>query len=116
MVAIDADTGFGKLASRIDPAASGSYWELAADSELFRFSDVRSRVGNNKSGLFVLPGEAATARRRILDVDIYRKATNKLDRHFTLSVVDCGIDPGFSGDTRGARRCPCVDRGVLTVV
>jgi MinD-like ATPase involved in chromosome partitioning or flagellar assembly len=90
VVAIDADTGFGKLASRIDPAASGSYWELAADSELFRFSDVRSRVGNNKSGLFVLPGEATTARRRILDVDIYRKATSKLDRHFTLSVVDCG--------------------------
>jgi MinD-like ATPase involved in chromosome partitioning or flagellar assembly len=90
VVAIDADTGFGKLASRIDPAASGSYWELATDSELFRFSDVRSRVGNNKSGLFVLPGEAATARRRILDVDIYRKATSKLDRHFTLSVVDCG--------------------------
>jgi MinD-like ATPase involved in chromosome partitioning or flagellar assembly len=90
VVAVDADTGFGKLGSRIDPAAADSYWELAADSELFRFSDVRSRVGNNKSGLFVLPGEAATARRRILDVDIYRKATSKLDRHFTLSVVDCG--------------------------
>ncbi len=90
VVAIDADTGFGKLATRIDPAAADSYWELAADSELFRFSDVRSRLGNNTSGLFVLPGEAATARRRILDVDIYQKATSKLDRHFTLSVVDCG--------------------------
>jgi MinD-like ATPase involved in chromosome partitioning or flagellar assembly len=93
VVAIDADTGFGKLASRIDPAASGSYWELAADSELFTFSDIRSRVGNNKSGLFVLPGEAATARRRILDADIYRKASTKLDQHFTLSVVDCGSTP-----------------------
>ena len=90
VVAVDADTGFGKLASRIDPAVSGSYWELAADSELFTFSDIRSRVGSNKSGLFVLPGEAATARRRILDADIYRKATTELDRHFTLSVVDCG--------------------------
>jgi MinD-like ATPase involved in chromosome partitioning or flagellar assembly len=89
VVAIDADTGFGKLASRIDPAASGSYWEVAADRELFAFSDIRSRVGNNKSGLFVLAGEAATARRRILDADIYRKATTKLDRHFTLSIVDC---------------------------
>jgi MinD-like ATPase involved in chromosome partitioning or flagellar assembly len=89
VVAIDADTGFGKLASRIDPAALGSYWELVADSELFTFSDIRSRVGNNKSGLFVLPGEAATARRRILDADLYRKATTKLDQHFTLSVVDC---------------------------
>ena len=93
VVAIDADTGFGKLASRIDPAASGSYWELAADGELFTFSDIRSRVGNNKSGLFVLPGEAATARRRILDADIYRKASTKLDQHFTLSVVDCGSTP-----------------------
>src|SRR5277367_4311908 len=90
VVAIDADTGFGKLASRIDPAASGSYWELVADGELFTFSDIRSRVGNNKSGLFVLPGEAATARRRILDADIYRKASTKLDQHFTLSIVDCG--------------------------
>jgi MinD-like ATPase involved in chromosome partitioning or flagellar assembly len=90
VVAVDADTGFGKLGSRIDPAASGSYWELAADSSLFTFSDIRSRVGSNKSGLFVLPGEAATARRRILDADIYRKATSKLDQHFTLSVVDCG--------------------------
>src|SRR5271156_4645213 len=90
VVAVDADTGFGKLGSRIDPAASGSYWELAADSALFTFSDIRSRVGSNKSGLFVLPGEAATARRRILDADIYRKATSKLDQHFTLSIVDCG--------------------------
>ena len=90
VVAVDADTGFGKLGSRIDPAASGSYWELAADSALFTFSDIRSRVGSNKSGLFVLPGEAATARRRILNADIYRKATSKLDQHFTLSVVDCG--------------------------
>jgi MinD-like ATPase involved in chromosome partitioning or flagellar assembly len=90
VVAIDADTGFGKLASRIDPSASGSYWELAADSELYTFSDIRSRVGSNKSGLFVLPGEAATARRRVLDAEIYRKATIKLDRHFTLSIVDCG--------------------------
>jgi len=90
VVAIDADTGFGKLASRIDPSVSGSYWELAADSELYTFSDIRHRVGSNKSGLFVLPGEAATARRRILDADIYRKATTKLDRHFTLSIIDCG--------------------------
>ncbi len=31
VVAIDADTAFGKLAARIDPQASGSYWELASD-------------------------------------------------------------------------------------
>ena len=29
VVAIDADTAFGKLGSRVDPRAQGSYWELA---------------------------------------------------------------------------------------
>jgi MinD-like ATPase involved in chromosome partitioning or flagellar assembly len=90
VVAIDADTGFGNLASRIDPSTSGSYWELAADRQLFSFGDIRSRVGSNTAGLFVLPGEAATARRRVLDAAIYRKAALQLDKHFTLSIVDCG--------------------------
>jgi MinD-like ATPase involved in chromosome partitioning or flagellar assembly len=90
VVAIDADTAFGKLASRIDPSTAGSYWELATDRHLFSFGDVRSRVGSNKTGLFVLAGEAATARRRVLDAAIYREAALQLDKHFTLSIVDCG--------------------------
>ncbi|MGZ4512284.1 MAG: nucleotide-binding protein [Mycobacterium sp.] len=90
VVAIDADTAFGKLGSRIDPNAAGSYWELAADEHLDTFADVRSRVGNNAAGLFVLAGETSTARRRVLDPAIYREATARLDRHFTISIVDCG--------------------------
>jgi len=90
VVAVDADTAFGKLGSRIDPNAAGSYWELAADEHLDTFADVRSRVGNNAAGLFVLAGEASTARRRVLDPAIYREATARLDRHFTISIVDCG--------------------------
>ena len=89
VVAIDADTSFGKLGSRIDPRAPGSYWELAADQHLEPFADVRSRVGNNAAGLFVLAGEATPARRRVLDPAIYREATTRLDRHFTISVIDC---------------------------
>ena len=90
VVAIDADTSFGKLGSRVDPHAAGSYWELAADDHLDTFADVRSRVGNNAAGLFVLAGEASTARRRVLDPAIYREAASRLDRHFTISLVDCG--------------------------
>ena len=90
VVAVDADTSFGKLGSRIDPKASGSYWELAADRQLFTFADVRARVGSNAAGLFVLAGEAATARRRVLDPSIYREATARLDNHFTMSIIDCG--------------------------
>ena len=90
VVAIDADTAFGKLASRIDPQTSGSYWELAGDRHLHTFADVRSRVGSNASGLFVLGGEVSTARRRVLDPAVYRAATAQLDKHFTLSIVDLG--------------------------
>jgi MinD-like ATPase involved in chromosome partitioning or flagellar assembly len=90
VVAIDADTAFGKLGSRIDPRAAGSYWELTADRHLDTFADVRTRVGNNAAGLFVLAGEAATARRRVLDPKIYREALARLDNHFTISIIDCG--------------------------
>ncbi|WP_308212820.1 MinD/ParA family ATP-binding protein [Mycolicibacterium arenosum] len=89
VVAIDADTSFGKLGSRVDPKAMGSYWELATDQHLETFADVRSRVGNNAAGLFVLAGEASPARRRVLDPAIYREATARLDRYFTISIVDC---------------------------
>ena len=89
VVAIDADTAFGKLGSRVDPKVQGSYWELASDQHLDTFADLRSRVGNNAAGLFVLAGEATPARRRVLDPAIYREATSRLDRHFTISIVDC---------------------------
>jgi MinD-like ATPase involved in chromosome partitioning or flagellar assembly len=90
VVAIDAGTAFGKLGARVDPQVAGSYWELAADQHLDTFADVRSRVGNNAVGLFVLPGESSTARRRVVDPAIYREAAARLDRHFTISIVDCG--------------------------
>ncbi|WP_396908379.1 chromosome partitioning protein [Mycolicibacterium sp.] len=90
VIAIDADTAFGKLGSRVDTKAASSYWELIADNNLSSFADVRARVGSNEQGLFVLPGEASTSRRRILDPRTYRNAANRLDRHFSISIVDCG--------------------------
>jgi MinD-like ATPase involved in chromosome partitioning or flagellar assembly len=90
VVAIDADASFGKLGSRVDPDAPGSYWDLAADEHLDTFADLRTQVGNNADGLFVLPGGSATAQRRVLDPGIYREATARLDRHFTISIIDCG--------------------------
>jgi len=90
VVAVDADTAFGKLGARIDPKASNSFWEVAADRNLHSFADMRARVGSNAAGLFVLTGPSETARRRVLDPAIYREAIAQLDRHFTLSIVDCG--------------------------
>jgi len=90
VVAVDADTSFGRLGSRIDPQTSGSYWELAADRNLQSFADVTSRVGSNSAGLYVLAGEPTAGPRRVLDPALYREATSRLDRHFTISIIDCG--------------------------
>lgn len=90
VVALDADTAFGRLASRIDPSVHGSYWELAGDKNLQSFADLRARVGHNAAGLYVLAGEPPTTRRRVLDPAVYREAAMRLDRHFTISIVDCG--------------------------
>ncbi|WP_109470298.1 MinD/ParA family ATP-binding protein [Mycolicibacter nonchromogenicus] len=90
VVALDADTAFGRLGSRIDPHATSSYWDLAADQSVQSFSDIRSRVGANAAGLYVLVGEPAAGRRRTLDAALYREAALRLDRHFTISIIDCG--------------------------
>jgi MinD-like ATPase involved in chromosome partitioning or flagellar assembly len=90
VVAIDADTAFGRLSSRIDPRSTSSFWELTADKNLESFTDVADRVGRNSVGLHVLAGEPAAGPRRVLDPAIYREAASRLDRHFTISVIDCG--------------------------
>ena len=90
VVAIDADTAFGRLGSRIDPQTSGSYWEIAADKNLQSFADVSTRVGSNSAGLYVLAGEPTAGPRRVLDPAVYREATSRLDRHFTIAIIDCG--------------------------
>lgn len=90
VVAVDADTAFGRLGSRIDPHATSSYWDLAAEQGMQSFTDITSRVGANAAGLYVLVGEPAVGRRRILDAALYREAALRLDRHFTISIIDCG--------------------------
>jgi len=90
VVAIDADTAFGRLSSRIDPRSGGSFWELTADTNLRSFDDVVARLGRNPVGLHVLRGEPASGPRRVLDPAVYREAALRLDRHFAISVIDCG--------------------------
>lgn len=90
VVAVDADTAFGRLGSRIDPRATSSYWDLATDQGMQSFADISSRVGANAAGLYVLVGEPAAGGRRILDAALYREAALRLDRHFAISIIDCG--------------------------
>jgi MinD-like ATPase involved in chromosome partitioning or flagellar assembly len=91
VVALDADTAFGRLGSRIDPRADGhgSYWELATNKNIRSFADLLSKVGSNSAGLYVLAGESGS-RRRMLDPAVFREASLRLDQHFTISIIDCG--------------------------
>lgn len=90
VVAIDADTAFGRLSSRTTAGWAGSYWDLTADRNLRSFADVTARVGRNPAGLYVLAGAPPVGPRRVLDPAIYREAAYRLDRHFTISIIDCG--------------------------
>ncbi|WP_231982464.1 MinD/ParA family protein, partial [Mycobacterium sp. E787] len=90
VVAIDADTAFGRLGYRIDPRSSSSFWGLTSDKNLESYADVVGRLGRNAAGLHVLGGEPASGPRRVLDPAVYREAARRLDRHFTISVIDCG--------------------------
>jgi MinD-like ATPase involved in chromosome partitioning or flagellar assembly len=90
VVAVDADTAFGRLASRVDPRARSSFWELATDRNMESFADMKTRVGSNAAGLYVLAGEQAGGRRRVLDPALYREAARRLERHFNIAIIDCG--------------------------
>ncbi len=90
VVAVDADTAFGRLGGRIDPNTRTSYWELAARRSMQTFDDLAAVMGRNHVGLYVLAGESPTTRRRVLDPAVYREAAALMDLYFTISVIDCG--------------------------
>lgn len=114
VVAIDAETAFGRLGSRIDPRASGSYWDLTASKNLQSFADVSARrqqfrrsvcAGRGAGGRSApgarsgdLPGSRATAGPPFHDLD-----------HRLRFVNGCAGHPG------SAARSGCADRGVLTM-
>jgi hypothetical protein len=58
VVAVDADTALSKVGARVDPNTRGSYWNLNGDQHLRTLFDIRSRLGSNEAGLFVLAWES----------------------------------------------------------
>lgn len=94
VVAIDADPSFGKLADRIAPDTTQTYWDLLSDEaagRLTRWSDLKAHLGSNAAtGLWVLRGERRTQRRRLIDAGVYRATMGCLDRYANIAVIDCG--------------------------
>lgn len=93
VVAIDADPAqAANLAARIDPKASSSFREIVADEQLLRYSDVRSHVGQNQAGLDVLASNPQMSGRHPVDAKTYAAAHERLERFYSLLIVDCGVD------------------------
>lgn len=94
VVAVDADPSFGKLADRIAPATSQTFWDLLGDEangRLKRWTDVKAHLGSNsETGLWLLRGEHRTQRRRLIDADTYSRAMQIIERYMNIAVIDCG--------------------------
>ena len=94
VVAVDADPAFGKIANRVAPSLSQTYWELLNDEEngrLRRWTDVKASLGSNPhSGLWLLRGEHRAKQRRVIDREVYQRAMGILDRYMAVAVIDCG--------------------------
>ncbi len=115
VVAIDADTAFGKLGSRIDPNAAGSYWELAADEHLDTLRrSCAAGSATTPPGCSCSPARLAGAASGARPGDLPRghraagPALHDLDRRLRL-------DDGLAGHPGGAARPRRTDRGVLAV-
>ena len=94
VVAVDADPAFGKIANRVAPSLSQTYWELLNDEKngrLRRWTDVKASLGSNPhTGLWLLRGEHRSKGRRVINREVYARAVGILDRYMTIAVVDCG--------------------------
>ena len=90
-MAIDADTAFGRLSSRIDPRVDGLVLGIDRRQE----PAVLRRCGRPRRPQFRRPARARrrTGGRARAGCSIPRstgKPRSRLDRHFTISVIDCG--------------------------
>lgn len=94
VIALDVDPSFGKLAHRIAPQTTQTYWDLLADAAaggLQRWTDVKTHLGaNSDSGLWLLRGEHRTESRRLIDGKTYTSAMRIIDRYMNLAIIDCG--------------------------
>lgn len=94
VVAVDADPAFGKIANRVAPSLSQTYWELLNDEDtgrLRRWTDVKASLGSNPhTGLWLLRGEHRSKQRRVINREVYERAMAILDRYMTIAVIDCG--------------------------
>lgn len=103
-IALDANPDrASNLADRIDPSAASSYKEVLDDQHLVGYSDIRSHVGQNQTGLDVL-GNRHQSGRPPLNTETYSATHDALKRFYSVLISDSGTDvehaviPGLMGN------------------
>lgn len=92
VVAIDADPAqAANLAARVDPK-SASVREINADTQLLRYSDVRSYAGQNKAGLDVVASPRHSGGGASISAEEFAHAHTVLQRFYSVLLVDCGVN------------------------
>lgn len=89
-VLMDADTGFGDLASFLDLKPHRSVVDLARDVESVERGAVTDYLTEHSSGLQVLPGPRESLLWRSVSPERFRKAVTLLSRRFDIVLVDAG--------------------------
>lgn len=94
-IAVDADPGYGSLADRIDPDASGSLLTVLDSGNrgvLVSDDQIRAHVGANTLGLMVLAGDTRLTNRPQLTPEIFRHAMPHVEKFYRVIFVDCGLE------------------------
>ncbi|WP_176138418.1 AAA family ATPase [Mycobacterium sp. D16R24] len=92
-IVVDADPGYGSLADRIDPTASGSLLTVLDSGNrgmLGSDDQIRAHVGANSLGLMVLAGDSRLTNRPQLTPEIYHQAMPHVEKFYRVIFVDCG--------------------------
>ncbi|TMS55755.1 MinD/ParA family protein [Mycobacterium sp. DBP42] len=91
VIAVDANPDRGTLAERVRDASSQStVRDLLSDTDIQRYSDVRSHTRMAGSRLEVLASEQEPAVSEVFGESDYRRTISILRRYYNIILTDCG--------------------------
>ena len=90
VIAVDANPDLGTLAQRIPQQTRSTVRDLLADSNVYRYSDVRAHTSQAPSRLEILASERDPAMAEAFSEEEYRGVIKILQRFYNIIITDCG--------------------------
>ncbi|MCF3940267.1 MinD/ParA family ATP-binding protein [Gordonia tangerina] len=99
VIAVDANPDLGTLAQRVPQQTRSTVRDLLADTNVYRYSDVRAHTSQSPSRLEVLASERDPAMAEAFSEEEYRGVMRILQRFYNIIITDCGT--GLSHSAMG---------------